>query len=88
VGVCVIGAGSRRGWIARLVPPVGASIFLTPGIARDGRRSEGCGIGGRTMDPRWNVAPKRCQLFSLFIYDEREMRDERLEQFWYDLFLL
>jgi hypothetical protein len=34
--------------------------------------SEGCGItAGKTIDPRWNAAPKRCPLFTLFInYDD------------------
>jgi hypothetical protein len=46
---------------------------------RDGRSSEGCGIAaGRTMDPRWNVAPKQCPLFSLFICGRLEQLQETL----------
>ena len=36
-------------------------------VARDGCRSEGCGnAAGRTMDPCWNVATKKCPRFVLF----------------------
>ena len=72
MGVRVIGAGSRRGWIARLVPPVGASFFLLAGSQETGVGAEGCGIvAGKTIDPRWNVVLKSVHaLFFLVVGDK------------------